>query len=350
LASKEWRTDIVAFEKYLRELAAEGRVPDKPASAKRVTLIPGGRELNSEVFPVTDGAGGFIDTRPAKDTVQFRVNEALKGKRISWEFELERDATESHTGVVRLVPKIAGDDAVPFLSSVFVKPAEGQASTFDFSAGEILKLEGAIGDFAGNEGIAALQSPSGPVAIYHLDSAPHTVFWIGLTDVTIASPNRTTTTRRLEPSADVAAIAKSLLRASFRYDEKAFNEIYASEVRLLPGNRLFQYGLELPGKMTSFGVVVDRDKMLPALRKQADRDPIPEPLVATFVNSFRIEQMVVSAGEFVTEPNQPGESVFDKLRFTIQENDVLLKVSVPSAFRYLQLRKLGDQWKVVVEY
>ena len=41
---------------------------------------------------------------------------------------------------------------------------------------------------------------------------------------------------------------------------------------------------------------------------------------------------------------------FDKLRFTIQENDVLLKVSVPSAFRYLQLRKLGDQWKVVVEY
>jgi hypothetical protein len=58
----------------------------------------------------------------------------------------------------------------------------------------------------------------------------------------------------------------------------------------------------------------------------------------------------VPAGEFVTEPNQPGESVFDKLRFSIQENDLLLKVSVPSAFRYFQIRKTGDEWKVVAEY
>jgi hypothetical protein len=65
---------------------------------------------------------------------------------------------------------------------------------------------------------------------------------------------------------------------------------------------------------------------------------------------FRIEQLDVPAGEFATEPNQPGESVFDKLRFSIKENDVLLRVSVPNAFRYLQLRKSGEQWKVIAEY
>ena len=39
-------------------------------------------------MPVTDGAGGYVDLKPADDTVQFRVNEALKGKPVSWEFEV----------------------------------------------------------------------------------------------------------------------------------------------------------------------------------------------------------------------------------------------------------------------
>lgn len=351
VASEDWRTDVVAFDNYLGKLAAAGKVPDKAALAKRVTLIPGGGTLESEVFPVTDGAGGFIDMKPAEDTVQFRVNEALKGQKVTWEFELARDATESYTGVVSLTPKLADDeDAVPFLSSLFVKPDAREKSSFDFKAGDILKLECTIGDFAGNKGIAALQTPSGPVAIYHLDAAPHTVFWVGLTDVTIASPTRKATPLRLKPAADVAATAKALLRASIRFDEQQLKAIYPTEVRLLAGNRLFQYGLEIPGKMTSFGVVVVRDQMLAAFKKQADRDPVPEPFVAFMVNMFRIEQLDVPAGEFATDPNQLGESVFDKLRFSIEENDVLLKVSVPMAFRYLQLRKLGEQWKVVAEY
>jgi hypothetical protein len=277
--------------------------------------------------------------------------EALKGQKVTWEVELRSDATESFAGAFCLVPKIAnGDGEVPTLSSLFVKPADPKTSSWKFKAGDVLKLEGTIGDFADNEGIAALQSPSGPVALYHLESTPRTVYWVGLTEVTLASPNRKATPLRLEPSADVTTLAKKLLGASLRYDEQQLKAIYAPEVKLLPGNRLFQYGLELPGKMTPFGVVIDREQMLPALKKQADRDPIPSALVPGFVSLFRIDQLDVPAGQFVTEPNQPGESVFDKLRFSIQENDVLLKVSVPNAFRYLQIRKTGDEWKVVAEY
>ncbi|MCP4888227.1 MAG: hypothetical protein GY904_16640 [Planctomycetaceae bacterium] len=300
---------------------------------------------------MTDGAGGFIDLKPAEGTVQFNAIEALKGQKVTWKFELQRDATESFAGAFCLAPKIVNDDGEkPTLVSLFVKPADPKNSSWQFKAGDILKLEGTIGEFANNDGIEALQSPSGPVAIYHLDSAPRTVFWVGLTDVTIASPNRKATSIYLEPSVDVTTLAKKLLGASLRYDEQQLKAIYAPEVKLLPGNRLFQYGLELPGKMTPFGVVVDREQMLPALKKQAERDPIPSALVPGIVSLFRIDQLDAPAGEFVTEPNQPGESVFDKLRFSIQENDVLLKVSVPSAFRYLQIRKTDDEWKVVAEY
>ncbi len=160
---------------------------------------------------------------------------------------------------------------------------------------------------------------------------------------------RTDTTLR-EPSAEITALAKALIRASFQYDEQMLKEIYSPEVQLLPGNRLFQYGLEVPEKMSAFGGLVKRDNMLTALEKQAGRDPVPGSIVAQIVDMFRIEQFEVAKGEFVTEPNQPSDSQYGKLRFTIEDNDVLLKVSVPSAFRFLQLRKTDEQWKVVAEY
>jgi hypothetical protein len=341
LTSERWRPDIAAFEKYLGELTAAGRVPDKQALAKRVTVIPGGGPIDSEVVPVTDGAGGFIDMKPAKETVQFQVNEALK------------DTTESFGGVISLTPKsVQEGNGVPFLSTLLVSPVAREMASFSFKAGDIVKLEGVIGDFVDNEGMDALQSPSGPVAIYHLDAVPHTVFWVGLTNVTISSTKlqTTVTVRSLKPSADVTSLAKALLRASFQYDEQAFKTIYAPEVRLLPGHRLFQFGLELPGKMSADGVLVQRDKMLPALKRQSDRDPIPAPFVETIISSFRIEQLAVSAGEFAAELNQPNDSMFGELRFTIEENDVLVKISVPGAFRYLQLRKSNEAWTVVAEY
>jgi hypothetical protein len=130
-------------------------VPDKSALAKRVTLVPGGHSLKSEVIPVTDGAGGFIDLKPAAGTVQFNAIETLEGQNVTWEFELRRDATESFAGAFCLVPKIASDDGeVPTLGSPFAKPADPKISSRQFKAGDILKLEGTIGGFANNEGIA----------------------------------------------------------------------------------------------------------------------------------------------------------------------------------------------------
>ena len=134
------------------------------------------------------------------------------------------------------------------------------------------------------------------------------------------------------------------------YDEKKLNQVYAAEVQLLPGNRLFYFGLEVAGKMTESGVPVKRDEMLVALKKQAARDPLPSFIAGTVVNSFRIEQLDIAVGDYVTEPNQPSESLYRSLRFRIADNDVLLKLSVPGAFRFVQLRKLDNQWKVIAEF
>lgn len=134
------------------------------------------------------------------------------------------------------------------------------------------------------------------------------------------------------------------------YDEKKLSQFYAAEVQLLPGNRLFYFGLEVSGKMTEFGVSVKRDEVLAALKKQADRDSIPAFIASTIVNSFRIDELDVVVGDFVTEPNQQSESLYRSLRFKIDEGDVLLKLSVSGTFRFVQLRKLDNQWKIIAEY
>jgi hypothetical protein len=182
-----------------------------------------------------------------------------------------------------------------------------------------------------------------------LNSAAHPVFWLGLKNVKISGPNRGVAAR-IKPAPEVTAFAKDLLQACMVYDEKKLNKLYAADVQLLPGNRLFYFGLEVPGKMTEYGVSVKRDEMLKALKKQAARDPMPAFIAGIVVNSFRIEQLDVGAGDYVTEPNQPSESLYKSMRFQIEKNDVLLRLSVPSAFRFVQLRKADEQWKVIAEY
>ncbi|XZE17576.1 protein kinase domain-containing protein [Pirellulaceae bacterium SH449] len=345
-SSEDWRTDIAAFDTYLGELASKARVPDRISLESRVTIIPGEEETNSEVVPVTDGAGGYVDMAPAEDTVQFRVNKALKGQKVKWEFELASDTAKSFNGVARLMPKSVGKkNAAPFLAAIMIENSE----EIDFKAGDLVKLEGTIGDASQNKGLGGLLKPSGPVVVYHLDSTPHPVFWLGLEDVKISGPARKSTAL-LQPAKEVTAFAKELLRACMLYDEKKLNKLYAPEVQLLPGNRLFYFGLEVPGKMTEYGVPIKREDMLVALKKQAEKDPMPFFVVGTVVNSFRIEQLDVAVGDFATEPNQPSESLFQLMRFSIKENDVLLKLSVPGAFRYVQLRKADEQWKIIAEY
>jgi len=90
--------------------------------------------------------------------------------------------------------------------------------------------------------------------------------------------------------------------------------------------------------------------MLVALKKQAAVAPVPSVFVGQFINLYRIEQLDVAVGEYTTEPNQPSESLFQSMRFKIKVNDVLLKISVAGAFRFVQLRKMDEQWKVIAEY
>lgn len=182
-----WRTDVAAFDKHLAELTSQARVPAKDALEGRVTLRPGGGKLNTEVMPITDGAGGFVDLKPAADTVQAKVNQALRGRTVTWELELAADAAPNYLGLMMLQPKLATEDA--FLVTIILKPRKGQP----LKAGDRVKLEGTIGDASRNKGMAFLTSPSGPIAIYHLDAVAHTVFWLALTKTTVT---------RLEPTVD----------------------------------------------------------------------------------------------------------------------------------------------------
>jgi serine/threonine protein kinase len=237
-SSEGWQSDIVAFETYLGELVGKARVPDKPSLELRVTIGPG---MESEVWPVTDGAGGYADMAPAEDTVQYQVNKALKGQNVTWEFELAYNTVKTFTGVASLVPKSVNmQNAKPFLATLIINTTD----ELEFKAGDIVKLQGTIGDASQNKGLAAL---SGPVAIYHLDSTPHPVFWIGLKNLKISGPTRKTTAR-IQPAKEVTVFAKELLRACMAYDEKKLTKLYASEVQLLPGNRLFYFWARSPGQ------------------------------------------------------------------------------------------------------
>lgn len=81
-----WRTDLAAFESYLKSLATAARMPTEEDFAKR---DPQDRDWKV----ITDRDGGVLDFKPGEDTVQFRVNEAVKGKTVRWEFELGWDAS-----------------------------------------------------------------------------------------------------------------------------------------------------------------------------------------------------------------------------------------------------------------
>lgn len=94
-----WTTDLVAFNKHLETLAAMARTPSKQEFEARFK-----KARKGELKVITDGAGGVVDLKPAEDTVQFRVNEAVKGKTVSWEFELEGDA--SYYSQVSLGPRV----------------------------------------------------------------------------------------------------------------------------------------------------------------------------------------------------------------------------------------------------
>ena len=178
-----WKTDIQAFDRLLSSLASSARIPSEDELSKRITLVPGSGRLDSEVIPISDGAGGYVDLRPKKDTLQFLANEKLKGQQIKWEFEVVADTSTNYLGLLMLqtstkasIEKDRGTP--PFLNTIILRAEPGQT----LKAGQRVLLEGTIGDANNNQGINLF---SGPVAIYHFHAAPHPIFWLGLADATV---------------------------------------------------------------------------------------------------------------------------------------------------------------------
>jgi len=180
-----WDIDPVAFDVHLAQLTTKSRVP------KIEDLV--GRPM-AEVMPITDGAGGFVDLKPAPDTVQHRVNEALKGKKVKWTVVLATDEMNMY-GVTSLMPDLGFDmsrsfadaapDEIPHLNLIMLKAPTRPEGAGLFKAGDRVIIEGTIGDSSRNTGFLVV-SYVGPVAIYHLDNVGHPIFWVGLTDARIS--------------------------------------------------------------------------------------------------------------------------------------------------------------------
>ena len=172
-----WRTDLVAFESHLKKLTAAGRTPTKEEFSAKP---------DEEVNCITDGAGGLIDLTPGKDTMQFRVNEALKGKTIRWEFELGRISAMG--GGVMVIPKSllpahAERKEIPFLNTIQFKKHAANLPETELKPGHRVVLEATIGDSSKNG--REPFSFHGATAIHHLQGVAHPIFWLGLDEVTI---------------------------------------------------------------------------------------------------------------------------------------------------------------------
>jgi hypothetical protein len=188
-----WRTDVIAFDKYLGEIVAGSRVPETQV-LRRITLEGEGVALDTEVVPLGSAAGkeGLVDLKPAKDTVQFRVNEALKGQRVKWEVKIEG-------GVVVPGSHMTIASKYPLLQSLILE-APWREPEDVIVTGDRVKLEGTIGDFATNKGSRV--PLAGPVAVYHRADAPATVFRIGLKEATITRVVRDKSPDRHAPDAE----------------------------------------------------------------------------------------------------------------------------------------------------
>jgi biopolymer transport protein ExbD len=184
-----WTTDIVAFDRHLAALTAEGQAPTIEEFERR-----GRAGIGTEWMVITDGAGGMVDLRPDADSVQHRVNEALKGKKVRWRVTLAADERDMY-GVTSLIPDLGFDlstsfadaapDEIPHLNLIMLRSPTRAEDAATLKTGDRVILEGTIGDASRNTGFM-VTSYTGPVTIYHLDDVGHPVFWLGLTDSIIA--------------------------------------------------------------------------------------------------------------------------------------------------------------------
>jgi hypothetical protein len=188
-----WKHDLKAFDKHLKTLVAAARTPTEEEFSKRF-----GKGPDREVTTITDGAGGIIDFRPAKDTVQYRVNEALKGKVIRWEIKFGKDASDHSQ--VSLMPQWVLETGtegkvIPFVNAIFFKRHQAKLPAGELTKGQRIVFEGTIGDAAKNDD--ELDSFHGATAIHYLQGVPHPIFWLGFDKVTVT---------RLDPTEEQVAM------------------------------------------------------------------------------------------------------------------------------------------------
>jgi hypothetical protein len=176
-----WKHDLRAFDNHLKTLVGAARIPTEEEFSERFKNGPGG-----ELTSITDGAGGVIDFRPAKDTVQHRVNEALKGKAVRWEIELGADA--GNQGQLVLMPKWiieAGTEGkvIPFVNAIMFQRHQSKLPVGALTEGQRIVFEGTIGDALKNKD--GLDFFHGATAIHYLQDVPHPIFLLGFDKVTV---------------------------------------------------------------------------------------------------------------------------------------------------------------------
>ncbi len=172
----DWRADLGAFDEHLSVLSRGARVPGEAELVGRVT-----RSLSTEVVPITDGAGGLVDTRPEPDTVQSVVNEALRGEEVRWTVRLKSDPVG--LGTTTALEPDPGTDAATIALILLERPVM-DPGLGPLGGGDTVVVSGIIGDASGNSGLM-VYSYTGPVAIYHLSGVDHPVFWVGLKDARV---------------------------------------------------------------------------------------------------------------------------------------------------------------------
>jgi hypothetical protein len=79
-----------------------------------------------------------------------------------------------------------------------------------------------------------------PVAIYHLNSAPHPVFWLGLKDVKLAGPTRKSVAR-MQPAPEVTAFASVLLRSLLNGTPRRYDREGNLGAKLFAGRSCFSF-------------------------------------------------------------------------------------------------------------
>lgn len=165
-----WAKDIQHFDLKLEELASKAKVPS-------VKML----EESDETEAITDGYGGYVDFDARKGTLQYNANGMVKDRFVEWEFELLRDAERSYDDTIAFCPKIdkkfkpkTKEQEGGYLNVIILEDSELEP----FKAGDRIRLKASIDDFSRFR--KDFGRATGLVAIYHLDGAPHPIFWLKL--------------------------------------------------------------------------------------------------------------------------------------------------------------------------